>query len=404
VRLAALLAALAATALLAAPAAAQTPGPVPGVPALPDASKLGLGNGLRHCSEAPPQPALPAVDARGVAADAPNPLTGLQFFVDPAEPAWQQWASLRRGGLQADADLVWKIASQPKFRWFGRWTRPNMTKKVREYLNCVHVLQPGAVPEMVVMRAQAKGCGKGYGGGGPAEDARTRAWYREFAGAIGDERVVIAFEPDSLGTIDCQRKARRAARYELLRYGVDVLSRLPNATIYLEAGASDWEPAGRTAKQLRLIGVSKVRGFMLNATHYDWTASNIQHGLDISRRVGGKHFIVSTSFNGRGAVHYRRYSGRHRWRTINVWCHPLMRGLGPAPTTDTVRPDRVDAYMWIGRPGYSGGGCNGGPLPVGAWWARRALMFGKYATDWVRPPRGTRYGHYRAYSLRALGG
>ncbi len=59
---------------------------------------------------------------------------------------------------------MWRIASQPKFRWFGRWTRPNMTKQVREYLNCVHVLQPGAVPEMAVMRAQASGCGKSYDG------------------------------------------------------------------------------------------------------------------------------------------------------------------------------------------------------------------------------------------------
>ncbi len=81
-----------------------------------------------------------------------------------------------------------------------------------------------------------------------------------------------------------------------------------------------------------------------------------------------------------------------------------MRGLGPAPSTDTARPDKVGAYMWIGRPGYSGGACNGGPLPVGAWWAKRALMFAKYATNWVRPPRGTRYGHYRHYSLHALGG
>ena len=40
-------------------------------------------------------------------------------------------------------------------------------------------------------------------------------------------------------------------RYRLLAYGVDVLSKLPNATVYIEAGASDWEPARRTARQLR---------------------------------------------------------------------------------------------------------------------------------------------------------
>ena len=96
---------------------------------------------------------------------------------------------------------------------------------------------------MVVMRHQGKGCG-GYTGGGAAEDARTRAWYRELrAGPSGSARVIIGFEPDSLGTVDCLTPGRRADRIRLLAYGVDVLPRLPNATIYLEAGASDWEPA-----------------------------------------------------------------------------------------------------------------------------------------------------------------
>jgi endoglucanase len=153
-----------------------------------------------------------------------------------------------------------------------------------------------------------------------------------------------------------------------------------------------------------MIGVHKVRGFMLNATHYDWTAKNIRHGLAISRRIGGKPFIVSTSFNGRGPVHLRRWISRrrHRWRTLNVWCHPLKRGLGPVPTTSTGYR-RIDAFLWVGRPGYSAGGCNGGPRRVGAWWPRRALMLGRWATGWLRPPRGTRHGHYQRYSPRELG-
>jgi endoglucanase len=194
--------------------------------------------------------------------------------------------------------------------------------------------------------------------------------------------VVIGFEPDSLGTLDCQTKRRRRARLRLLAYGVRVLSRLPRATIYLEAGASDWESARRTARLLRIVGIRRVRGFMLNVTHYDWTSSNIRHGMKISRRVGGKPFIVSTAVNGRGPVHYRARSGR----VINVWCHPRGRGLGPAPTIDTGY-SRVDAFMWIGRPGYSAGGCNGGPNRTGAFWPARALMFARYATGWLRPPR-----------------
>jgi endoglucanase len=344
------------------------------------------------------------IDPRGVDPAAPNPLLGQRFFLDRMEPAYMQWVRWKRAGETTKANIIWKLAREPRFRWFGKFTAPRMQKKIRGYLDRVQCDQPGTVPLMVVMRHQGKGCSGTYRAGGVAEDRRTMRWYDDFANSVGNNRVVIAFEPDSLGTVDCLARDRRKARLDVLRYGVDRLSQLPNATIYLEAGASDWEPATRTAKQLRYIGVSKVRGFMLNVTHHDWTRANILHGLQISRMVGGKHFIINTSYNGRGPLHYRKWINRakHRWRTINVWCHPGLRGLGPAPTTATANP-MVDAYMYINRPGYSAGSCNGGPLPVGTWWAARALMYAEYETDWLSPPPGTKYGHFKHYSLKQLG-
>jgi endoglucanase len=349
---------------------------------------------------APGEPqASPLPDPRGVDPASPNPLSGLRFFVDPREPSWRQWRAYQRRGKRHRAGLMWKVAREPKFKWYGRFTRP-LGAVVGRVLRQAQAR--GEVPLMAVMRHRGRRCGRDYLAGGSAEDAATRAWYRAFAAAVGSARVVIAFEPDSLGTVDCLAPSRRLERLQTLRYGVEVLSRLPNATIYLEAGASDWEPARRTAWQLRYIGVDMVRGLMLNVTHYDWTGRNIRHGLRISRLTGGKPFIVSTAFNGRGPIHFRtRVAGRRR--RINVWCHPLMRGLGIPPTTDTHHP-KVDGYMWIGRPGYSGGACNGGPLPVGRWWARRALMLARYGTDWIRPPRGSRYGLFKRYSLHQLGG
>jgi endoglucanase len=348
--------------------------------------------------------APPGIDARGVDPALPNPLLGQRFFLDRLEPAYMQWVRWKRAGQTSKAATIWTLAREPRFRWFGKFTRPRMQKKIRGYLDRVQCDQPGTVPLMVVMRHQGKGCSGTYRAGGEAEDRRTMKWYDDFAESVGDARVVIGFEPDSLGTVDCLARDRRQDRLDVLRYGVDRLSQLPNATIYLEAGASDWEAASRTAKQLRYIGISKVRGFMLNVTHHDWTRNNIQHGLEISRMVGGKHFIINTSYNGRGPLHYKKWLNRaqHKWRRINVWCHPGLRGLGPAPTTATSHP-LVDAYMYINRPGYSAGSCNGGPLPVGTWWAERGLMYAQYATDWESPPRGTVHGHYRHYSLKALG-
>jgi endoglucanase len=310
-----------------------------------------------------------------------NPLAGLRFYVDHDSPSWNQWRAYERAGRDSRANMVGRIAREPKAVWVGRFTKPNFHVKVRRIFENAHA--QGAVPIMTVLRAQSTRCSPTYDGGGPAEDARTRAWYDDLARAIGLDRVVIAFEPDSLGTIDCHARSRRDDRYRLLRYGVTALSRNPNATIYIEAGASDWEGASRMAKKLRRVGVAKVRGFMLNATHYDWTRSNIRYGLKLSRLVGGKHFIVNTAENGRGPIHHYLPNGRR----ITVWCNPPNRGLGPAPTTTTSN-SRVDAYMWVNRPGYAQS-CQHRPI---AWYSTRALSYARYATSWEAPPPGTKNG------------
>lgn len=305
-----------------------------------------------------------------------NPLAGLQFYVDHESPSWLEWEHLTRSGQRAKADLIWKIAREPKAVWVGRFTSPNFHVKVHRILDGAQ--SQGQVPILTVLRAQSTGCNPNYDGGGTAEDARTRAWYDDLAKVIGDDRVVIAFEPDSLGTIECHKKSRRDDRLRLLRYGVDRLSSLPNATIYIEAGASDWQGAKRMAPKLRKVGIAKVRGFMLNATHYDWTKSNIRYGLQLSRLVGGKHFIINTAENGRGPIHERLPNGRR----LTVWCNPPKRGLGPPPTTDTSNP-MADAYLWINRPGYAQS-CQGRPI---AWYLPRALSYARYATNWESPHR-----------------
>ena len=348
-------------------------------------------------------PGIPAtagvpVDPRGADPASPNPLLGLPLFVDHDSPAWDAWRTYTRRGQRNKANLVWKITREPRSLWFGRFTRPNFNLKVRRRIDAAKAA--GQVPIFVVARAEANRCTPTYQAGGPKGDRVTRKWYDNMAGAIGNDRVIVAFEPDSLGTIQCQAKSRRDDRYRLLRYGVNALSSLPNVTMYLEAGASDWENAHRTAKQLRRIGIAKVRGFMLNATHYDWTAANVEHGLKISRLTGGKHFIINTAENGRGPVHYRNWidRSRHKWRTINIWCSPGLRGLGPAPTTDTSNP-MVDAYLWINRPGFAQSCAGRQDRLVPAAGVRiRALRH-----QLERPPRGTRFGHYKRYPTSIFG-
>lgn len=331
--------------------------------------------------------AAPPAEPRAQTAD---PFDGIELFVDREAPAWQEWQRLRRAGKQRQAKLVWRIAREPSARWVGRFTKPSLERKLGPYLE--RAAREGKVPLLMVLRAQSTKCGPRYLGGGVAEDRRTRRWYDDLARVIGRSRVIVLYELDSLGTIDCHARHRRDDRYRLLRYGVRRLTALPHTTLYIEAGASDWEPARRMARKLRRVGVRMARGFMLNATHNDWTANNIRYGLDLSRRVGGKHFVINTADNGRGPVHYRK--GRRR---VVVWCNPGLRGLGRPPSADTAHP-RVDAYLWINRPGYVQS-CSHGKIE---WNLRKALELARFQTRWLRPPKGTRHGHFKRYPRRAF--
>ena len=120
---------------------------------------------------------------------------------------------------------------------------------------------------------------------------------------------------------------------------------------------------------------------MLNATHYDWTKANIEHGLDISHRVGGKHFIINTAENGRGPVHYRRGGRRSTSGATRASADSVRH-----PRTNTANP-KVDAYLWINRPGYAQS-CQGRKI---GWYPPRALAYARFATDWEKPPPGTRW-------------
>jgi cellulase/cellobiase CelA1 len=85
-------------------------------------------------------------------------------------------------------------------------------------------------------------------------------------------------------------------------------------------------------------------------------------------------------------------------RRITVWCNPGLRGLGPPPTTSSSNP-KVDAYLWINRPGFARS-CQGRPI---AWYPPRALSHARYPTNWESAPAGARFGHLEHRPLSAFG-
>ena len=201
----------------------------------------------------------------------------------------------------------------------------------------------GRVPQIVVMRHQGTRVPPRATRPAAAEDAGPASGTATSRAASATRAWSSASSRTPSGTIDCLSLAPPQARLELLRYGIDVLSTAAQRHD-LHRGEAPRTGSRRPAPpgSLRLIGVAKVRGFMLNVTHYDWTAR--QH----PPRAG------DLAPRGRQAVHHLHLVQRSRAGPLpalaqpapatcggssTVWCHPLRRGLGIAPTTRTRPPE-----------------------------------------------------------------
>jgi endoglucanase len=185
---------------------------------------------------------------------------------------------------------------------------------------------------------------------------------------------------DSIITAGCLTSHGIGVRMAELRDALKVLTaNCPRVVIYLDAGAADAGSAKDVASLLRRAGVSMAQGFFLNATHFDWTSSEIRYGEAISRMTGGKHFVVNTGENGRGPI----VPANPVLDGNEVLCNPLHRGLGPKPTTRTGYRN-VDAFAWTSNPGESGGPCVPGAPPTGAYWPQYAMDLVHYANFRVR--------------------
>jgi endoglucanase len=294
------------------------------------------------------------------AAQPGNPMAGAPLFVDPGTAAARARDDAAAEGRTADAALLSRIADTPQATWFIAADTAD-SGYVRAFWRRADAA-PGTIVEIALHGLPNQVCA-GDNAPGAASEAAYRSWIDGWAQLVGARRVVVFVEPDALAAARCLGPAARRARIALVRYAVTRLSALPHSGVYVDAGAGDWRTVKDMAPLLRAAGVGAARGFVLDVTHYDWTADEVAYGRRLSRALGGKHFVVNTAFNGDGPK--VGGGGYHQW------CNPPGRALGPVPTTRT--PSRlVDAFAWVGNPGLSDGRCNGGP-PVGTFWERWAL-------------------------------
>src|SRR4051794_39136963 len=266
--------------------------------------------------------------------------------------------------------LLAKIALTPKAKWFGQWIPTSqVTGKVRDYISNAQAGDPEALVQMTVFRLK------------PWEDdackrlptAREQRdytrWIDRFAAGIGDAHVALVLQPD--GPFALCAPGGSPLPSQLVGYAAHTFSALPNTSVYIDAGASDWlrsDPA-QALKILLPAGIDTARGFALNTTHYASTPAEVAFGAAIVKALAAagypdKHFVVNTAANGAPFngydYHGPNYDNAATCRTVG---QQSCVTLGIPPTTDVANPAWglsatdaanaaacVDGYLWVGRP------------------------------------------------------
>ena len=276
-----------------------------------------------------------------------DPLSGYSWYIDYRYGVW--WDVMRQYG--AAAAPLRAFAATPMSKTFGSF-EPHPEINLRRYLARAQSEEPGAIPFISLSRIEHQSCPYVNPGSTFSEHA-VDDWVRRFSAGISDFRVMVLVETDQLAVMGCLPRRIQAQRYRELNYEIHTMHvNNPNAIVYLDAGASDWVTSGHMTDELRHADVAEAQGFALGASHFDWTKNEIAYGLRISRALGGKHFVINTDSNGHGP------KPRYHSKYYHGGCTPPGEGLGLLPTTSTS-DRRVDAYLWLGTPGFESGACLG---------------------------------------------
>ncbi|WP_092557350.1 glycoside hydrolase family 6 protein [Actinoplanes derwentensis] len=325
---------------------------------LPALCCLAMMIALGGCSpdETPPPPV--------VVSPSPSPAAA-RFFVEPDAPAVQQVATWETEGRFSDATALRRIAESPTAVWFAN-ADPGFQDKARQLVAAATA--DGRTAVLVPYWVPQRDCG-GHSGGGAPDAAAYRTWITELAAAVRGSSAVVILEPDAIPHLidGCVSGPVADERYQLLSEAVAAFKQEPLAKVYLDAGNPGWiKDVGRVAEALERAGVRQADGFSLNVANFETTDDNIIYGTAVSDRLGGLPFVIDTSRNGNGPAPVDAQDAEGHW------CNPPGRALGPSPTTQTGTP-RVDAFLWIKRPGESDGPCLPDAPPAGQWWPEYAL-------------------------------
>lgn len=282
-----------------------------------------------------------------------------KLWVDPQSNAATDLALLKAEASPNPTQVKAQdyIASQSQAYWFGEWSG-DISSAAKKHSDAVN--REGATATSVLYYIPYRDCGN-YGAGG-ARASEYRLWVQRYAAAIAQTPTLVILEPGAILFTECLSPELLRERYDLIQFAIKELKRNVRTRVYVDAGHPGWFTVEEAVKRLKLAGSDLADGFVLNISNHYSTEANVSYGNQISAALGGKSFIIDTSRNGKGP-NTADFSS----------CNSPDRGLGSAPILKPSGLNKVDAFLWIKRPGESDGACNGGPN-AGLFWRQAALQ------------------------------
>jgi endoglucanase len=268
------------------------------------------------------------------------------IFVPHSSSALTAAASMQSQGQMTSAAIDRQIAAQPTAIWLGDWySNTQLAAEVGTVLG--QARSDGKTPVFVTYAIPNRDCG-GYSAGGLTATSYA-SWIQTLADSIRGSNAVVIEEPDALaGLSSCQTDAY--ATTSLLYNSTKALA-ATGATVYLDAGNSNWVTPSVMIGRLWNSGLQFARGFSSNVSNFYSTSAEQSYDEQL-RAVSGKNYVIDVSRNGRGST--------------GTWCNPPGAGLGQNPQVASENSG-LDALLWIKAPGESDGNCNGAPS-AGQWY------------------------------------
>ncbi|MEU4212345.1 glycoside hydrolase family 6 protein [Streptomyces sp. NPDC026206] len=304
---------------------------------------------------------LPLCAGAATASDADGPDS--PFWAEPVNRPAKQAQIWQERGREEEAQAVRRIAVQPTAVWMTGDDPEEQAGRVVEEAE-----RAGRIPLLVAYDIPHRDCGQ-YSSGGAPTAAAYREWVARAAAGIGERRAWVVLEPDAVAqwASGCLQADAKAERLGLLAEAVRTFKARRGTSVYVDAGNAGWISDQRLlAGALQQAGIAKADGFALNVSNFHTTSVTRAYGGRLSDLLGGAHYIIDTSRNGNGPLPPAPPGSGDE-----SWCNPPGRALGTPPTTATGDP-RVDAFVWVKRPGESDGSCRGAPQ-AGRWWSEYAL-------------------------------